>query len=1315
MANEFKIKKGLIVTGASGGTVVDIQGSQGQLFSVTDDLSGSIFAVSDISGVPILDVNSSGLSTFDGNVNLPDNKKILLGTGNDLELYHDGTNSFITNSAGDFTIETTGDDLILKSADDFLAYVKGGEIAIQAIADGKVGLRYNNVEKLATTSTGVAVTGGLTTTDDITISNTSPELYLTNTNALKYNWMVAAQENVDQAFEITPSTAVGGSTYNAPAFKILGTTSNATFAAQAFSAATSSGDASSTLTTKGYVDGLITGATIYRGAWDPSGGGYGSPDLSGVTQTSGYYYICSADGTAEPNGTGTEPDTWAVGDWVIYNDVSGTGQWQKIDNSSVLSGVGTGQTVALWEGAGSVTDSETLGNAPITVSGNNATFAGTIYASGNNSVDWSTAYQEARQWDGGNTNLTASTGRVSLGATTIGDNMFTLANPGAITFPRFNADNTISPLAAAPFRNAIGAAAYTALANYLPLAGGTMTGNIDFNDSVRARFGDGDDLQIVHDGSNSYIHNVDVGDLYIRQTADNKSIILQSDDGSGGTATYLTLNGNSTDAYFSNPGNVGIGTTSPQTALHTIGEIVGGTTGFATGMIGFTGLGSYNSSTAVENIDALYLRKAGTDGSSTSIALASASGDQYFVGSRIKFIRTGSNSKGHLAFETKGDTSINTTSERMRITDAGNVGIGTTTPLAKLDIQGTQGQLFSVTDDLSGSIFAVADISGVPIFDVNSSGVSYFDGNVGIGTDDPTSKLHVFGGSANTELKVTTNDNYIARLGLYEEKPGNLHGGFIQYRGESGDRLEIGSRNAGTDTVHMSIDDITGNVGIGTDSPEMLLDVGLQGSAGAGDFKKVMVNVNGGYSTDATFQYKVLGYTGTTRNATDIFTQTTGEAAKNFYTGMVGAQYFNNNRWSIIQGGVERLTVEGYGSNVGNVGIGTDSPSEKLTVSGGSSSYMTTIENTTAGGDYLQMIGDAGSPVFQFDSGGTGGEAYFSMYKDNVKKILLDANVGVSYINAGNVGIGTTNPGAKLHVIGSGENGGIIFNNSGAQEHRLYTSTNSQFNAIGSGTPTWHWAQYTGVGVSPNYKMTLNNTGLGIGTTSPDAKLEINSGGGVHISDDAAGRTLIIKPSLSGAVHEFTSDNTAAGYSFSNNSSELMRIAADGNVGIGTTSPTQAKLCVSGATFQTGDLLLAEQNTYSPEIKMTNSTHTIGIDYQNNETLRFITRSGATTVPITFQMRAGTITAANFILSSDERKKTKVKDLSRDSISVNWKSFEMKENEGEYRAGVIAQELEIKHPEFVNTDDEGFKSVKYIDLLIAKIAELEARLEKAGI
>jgi len=181
---------------------------------------------------------------------------------------------------------------------------------------------------------------------------------------------------------------------------------------------------------------------------------------------------------------------------------------------------------------------------------------------------------------------------------------------------------------------------------------------------------------------------------------------------------------------------------------------------------------------------------------------------------------------------------------------------------------------------------------------------------------------------------------------------------------------------------------------------------------------------------------------------------------------------------------------------------------------------------------------------------------------------------------------------------------------------------------------------------------------------------------------------------------------------------ERMRINSSGNVGIGTTNPGSYKLKVAGVSDTQGlvvgyqDLLLYDNNTYSPEFKMTNNTHSLGIDYQNNETLRFITRSGVTTVPITFAMRTGTINAAAFTQTSDERLKTKITDLSCDNINVSWKSFEMKDNEGEKRVGVIAQELEKSHPEYVNTNDEGFKSVKYIDLLIAKIAELEARLEK---
>lgn len=57
---------------------------------------------------------------------------------------------------------------------------------------------------------------------------------------------------------------------------------------------------------------------------------------------------------------------------------------------------------------------------------------------------------------GGTGATTAGTARTALGATTVGGNVFTLTNPSAITFPRFNADNTVSALDAATFRTAIG-------------------------------------------------------------------------------------------------------------------------------------------------------------------------------------------------------------------------------------------------------------------------------------------------------------------------------------------------------------------------------------------------------------------------------------------------------------------------------------------------------------------------------------------------------------------------------------------------------------------------------------------------------------------------------------------------------------------------------------------------------------------------------------------------------------------------------------------------------------------------------------------
>ena len=118
---------------------------------------------------------------------------------------------------------------------------------------------------------------------------------------------------------------------------------------------------------------------------------------------------------------------------------------------------------------------------PITTSGTLAlTFtAGYSIPTTASQTNWDSAYTQRLQWDGGSTNLVAATGRTSLGATTLGGNLFTITNPSAITFPRFNADNTVSALDAATFRTAIGAGTgsgtVTSVATGTGLSGGTIT------------------------------------------------------------------------------------------------------------------------------------------------------------------------------------------------------------------------------------------------------------------------------------------------------------------------------------------------------------------------------------------------------------------------------------------------------------------------------------------------------------------------------------------------------------------------------------------------------------------------------------------------------------------------------------------------------------------------------------------------------------------------------------------------------------------------------------------------------------------------
>ena len=90
-----------------------------------------------------------------------------------------------------------------------------------------------------------------------------------------------------------------------------------------------------------------------------------------VLEQQGHFYIVSVAGSTNLDGV----TDWEVGDWAVFIEQGASDQWEKIDNSSVLGGSGSGGSLAAWAGSGT---SVTLTNAPVTYSGNNSTFAGTL-------------------------------------------------------------------------------------------------------------------------------------------------------------------------------------------------------------------------------------------------------------------------------------------------------------------------------------------------------------------------------------------------------------------------------------------------------------------------------------------------------------------------------------------------------------------------------------------------------------------------------------------------------------------------------------------------------------------------------------------------------------------------------------------------------------------------------------------------------------------------------------------------------------------------------------------------------------------------
>lgn len=174
-----------------------------------------------------------------------------------------------------------------------------------------------------------------------------------------------------------------------------------------------------------------------------------------------------------PVGTATNLAGGAAGS-VPYQTAPGATTFRVIGTAGQVFRVNSGATAPEWVSPAALTKVDDT-NVTLTLGGSPTS---ALLAAASLTLGWTGQLSVAR---GGSGASTAAGARTNFGATTLGSNLFTLANPSAVTYMRINADNSVSTLDAATFRTAIGAGTgngtVTSVATGTGLTGGLITGS----------------------------------------------------------------------------------------------------------------------------------------------------------------------------------------------------------------------------------------------------------------------------------------------------------------------------------------------------------------------------------------------------------------------------------------------------------------------------------------------------------------------------------------------------------------------------------------------------------------------------------------------------------------------------------------------------------------------------------------------------------------------------------------------------------------------------------------------------------------------
>ena len=1151
-------------------------------------------------------IDIDGNLTFDGgstsaDLTFADNDKANFGDASDLQIYHDSSHSYIQDAgSGNLYLRTNGTAVVIVDGTDNLAAfnVSSGEAALYYGGSGK---------KLATTSTGVTVTGQLTATSDFIAADSGGTArgYLFGTSGglfLRYN--SGSNLQIQEAGSTRVTIDTGGNVG-------IGTTSPGTKLAVKGTASFIATNSTNNWMAYTYTDNTFrlnyNGAGADEVIIDSSGNvGIGAVSLvsgdkltlNGNFNLNGTLFNGTSNNSAGINFTSNFVNHYGYAGIRFYAQAAGIGSMaerMRIDSSGHVligqnSNTGSANADNLVVGTGS-------GNNGITIL-SGTTNGGTIaFADADADEDGFIAYNHPSQFMQFGTAAAeqmriTSAGRVGInesspdallhitGQSTAGlivengagnastqpyvsmaannyssgygtfrweDQRASQASPSFI----WEVHDGSGSVLAYDFRTGATGASGSKLA--ITQSGNVGIGTVTPGRKLTVQGGSGDNLPVRIIGGSGTSH----GSMEFQDpntTADYKVTV-----GSKGDDFYIQAGGGEKVRILAN-GNVGIGTTAPAGRL----DVQQNTTGQLLARV-------WNPNTSGTGTAVFRIANSGNNAQGNRIEFT----DQQYYHSSISADRTNG-----IQFGTNATGTTGVATERMRIDNAGNVGIGTTSPNTNggtgtftwasplQTIAGSRPTLFLNSSSVlatirmwpratDGTSTAVDDwhinainqgSGGYLSFSPQGGGIApkglhiRNTGSVGVGTVTPDALFEVesVGSdvSSDPKLRITAqtypNIEFYSRDSNSSNRNWKISSVFNSYG--TLEFLRSSAANGVPNVTTLAMNN-AGNVGIGTSSPSA---TGLHISQN---------NANA-----------------------ELTLQRTGTFTGNFKI-YSGGGSTNRLVFRDMDASSDRVTID----SSGNVGIGTapdaiSSNATTLNIKG--------LVTTKGGAVVLESADESLRSYFYPTSTGTQIGTLtnhdFLLMTNSAERMRIDGStknvgIGTSTLSTITTGVATL----SLGGTNAGISGGIAYQTNGTPEAYHYTQ----------GDMLLHQA-VTGVGqrflTNNTERMRIDSSGnVGINQPSPTRKLHVTSAGSGVVAtfgDSLANNTIEVTRTTTNASYIGLSATSAVGgiiagpaFTFSTCNSgggsvtERMRIDASGNVGIGTSTAVRSNVNIHGA------------------------------------------------------------------------------------------------------------------------------------------------------